>query len=160
MNPALLAQLRSMSELELYRELYCDPLTRVQNRRAFEAADFAAVAVVDMDSLKYLNDSLGHRTGDRYLTLLAQALVREFGQANVFRIAGDEFAVTGTDCDRLREGMETAREHFRGFSFGVACTLVQADTRLRREKLRREQQGVRASRGEPPPWLGKNAKKV
>jgi GGDEF domain-containing protein len=148
-----------MSELELYRELYCDQLTKVQNRRAFEAAEFSAVAVVDMDSLKYLNDNLGHRVGDRYLTQLAQELVREFGRGNVFRIAGDEFAVIGENCEALREGMETAREHFRGFSFGVGCTLVQADSRLMREKRRRELQGVRASRGEPPPWLGKKSQK-
>lgn len=160
MNATLHDQLRGMSEQELYDALYKDLLTGTLNRRSFEVVGFRAVAVVDMDSLKYLNDNFGHRTGDRYLVQLAQELIHEFGEGSVFRIAGDEFAVTGFFGQALAAGLERVRERFPGISFGVAYDLGSADALLRAEKLRREAQGLRAGRGLPPPWLAGEAAEI
>lgn len=154
MNKFLLDRLQEMSEAELYDALYKDHLTGVLNRRAFSAVGFKAVAVVDMDSLKYLNDTYGHRIGDRYLRRLAKELVRVFGDAHVFRIAGDEFAVIGPSRAYLIRGLVKVREErFEGMSFGVACNLTKADKLLGLEKRHREAAGVRAARGEVPPWI-------
>lgn len=153
MNKFLLDRLQDMSEAELYDALYKDMMTGVLNRRAFSAVGFQAVAIVDMDSLKYLNDTYGHRIGDRYLSRLARELVRVFGTARVFRIAGDEFAVTGPSRAYLIRGLVKVRERFEGMSFGVACNLTKADRLLRLEKRHREAAGVRAARGEAPPWI-------
>ncbi len=52
-----------------------------------------ALAVIDVDHFKQVNDRFGHPFGDRYLTLIASSLLEGLG-ANpiVGRIGGDEFA--------------------------------------------------------------------
>lgn len=78
-----------------------DALTGVLDRGGFVAA-FArlpddqpvAVAVIDMDGFKTINDQLGHQVGDELL----QAHARSFsgslpGDAIVSRVGGDEFAI-------------------------------------------------------------------
>ena len=81
-----------------------DALTGLFNRRRFlrevDAAlhgagrDLVAVAFVNLDRFKIINDSLGHEAGDEVLVRLSQRLraeVRE-GEA-VARYSGDEFAL-------------------------------------------------------------------
>ncbi len=93
---------------------YKDALTGAGNKAAFNRASetldkspkpFAA-AVFDINNLKYINDSFGHKEGDSYIKGCCGILFDVFGRENVFRIGGDEFAVllTGndfTDRDRL-----------------------------------------------------------
>ena len=92
-----------------------DPLTGLPNRRAFElmlrveevrARRYgapAAVAVIDLDNLKLLNDRDGHEAGDRYLRAAAQALAGAMRSTDtVFRIGGDEFAVIAAPCPAAR----------------------------------------------------------
>jgi diguanylate cyclase (GGDEF)-like protein len=65
-----------------------DVLTGALNRRQF------ALALIDIDDFKAINDSLGHAVGDRVLselTLLIQQRIRQTDA--VFRIGGDEFVV-------------------------------------------------------------------
>lgn len=167
MNQKLYRKIQSMTLAEIYAAMYTDPLTRVQNRRAFDEAVAEGahdqVAIIDLDSLKYLNDETpgGHRTGDEFLASLANTLVRFFGADSVYRIAGDEFAVLGGTFDGLQNLLERAREVFPGFSFGIGSTLQEADTGpngLLREKRIREQEGLRAGRGERPPWMSQTTK--
>lgn len=80
-----------------------DHLTGVGNRLAFEqalqqlgknASYPACLIILDVDGLKILNDSLGHKAGDallRRVTLLLQRCLRE--NDSIFRIGGDEFAI-------------------------------------------------------------------
>uniref|UniRef100_A0AAU8KTT7 GGDEF domain-containing protein n=1 Tax=Pseudomonas phage vB_PaeS_FBPa53 TaxID=3231242 RepID=A0AAU8KTT7_9VIRU len=153
MRPNLLEALRSMSEAELYAALYQDPLTGVLNRRAFTGAlgEVRAVALVDLDSLKWINDNLGHRAGDQALQVLADALVRSFGADWVFRVSGDEFAVMGDSHERLAQGLAVLRATIPGFSFGTGTDMAEADGELIHDKARRERSGLRAARGLRPP---------
>jgi diguanylate cyclase (GGDEF)-like protein len=49
---------------------------------------------MDMDRLKQVNDSRGHRKGDQVLTLLARSIVKRLrGTDKCFRTGGDEFVV-------------------------------------------------------------------
>jgi diguanylate cyclase (GGDEF)-like protein len=91
-----------------------DPLTGALNRRAFgDALTVAvgraqrgeggcAVAILDIDHFKRVNDVHGHAAGDRALQRLT-ALLRERTRAGdvVGRLGGEEFAVLldGTDAD-------------------------------------------------------------
>ena len=92
------------TQIELVREqAYHDGLTGVLNTasyldtvreldsriRAGEAA--FAVAVIDLNSLKNINDDIGHEAGDIALTDTATALTQVFGEDNVYRIGGDEY---------------------------------------------------------------------
>ena len=81
-----------------------DELTGLANRRLFherlkeelgadgEAA--LAIAMVDLDRFKELNDTLGHHAGDRLLAQLGPRLNDVVGDAGlVARLGGDEFAL-------------------------------------------------------------------
>ena len=105
---------RLESALVQYRELSMkDPLTGLYNKRYFTIKIEAAVKVasggqaalsllfMDLDDLKFINDSFGHDRGDEVLLALAGTLtkcVREGDEA--CRIGGDEFAVILSGMDK------------------------------------------------------------
>lgn len=82
-----------------------DVLTNCYNRRAYEedwtrfreeikaVPQGVAFLLFDCDRFKSINDTYGHTTGDRVLTLIADALVMAL-RANdrLYRLGGDEFA--------------------------------------------------------------------
>jgi diguanylate cyclase (GGDEF)-like protein/PAS domain S-box-containing protein len=83
-----------------------DPLTGLLNRRRFEeelservanAARYdtgGAVLLLDLDNFKYVNDSLGHRTGDAVIRSVADLLRSQMRETDVLaRLGGDEFAI-------------------------------------------------------------------
>jgi len=86
------------------RELaYQDPLTGLSNRRAImeelqEAerndGEGFAIAMMDMDGFKQVNDTLGHHIGDKLLKTVAERL-RDVARENehVARLGGDEFLI-------------------------------------------------------------------
>ena len=87
-----------------------DPLTDIANRRGlalrFRDPAFGrptALAVIDCDNFKRINDMFGHDTGDEVLIAVAEGLKQE----NVFpaRQGGEEFVVLiyGEDYQRLAE---------------------------------------------------------
>ncbi len=90
----------------LARSALVDPLTGVGNREAFNrqvAVELArakrhhhtlALAMIDLNGFKEVNDRLGHGTGDRALALVARTLQASTRADDaVFRWGGDEFAV-------------------------------------------------------------------
>lgn len=82
-----------------------DPLTRLLNRGAFQnqgerafknpsQLKIAAFIMMDLDNLKYINDTYGHDSGDEYIRCAAGAVRRMSGaRAVVGRISGDEFCL-------------------------------------------------------------------
>jgi diguanylate cyclase (GGDEF)-like protein len=89
------------AKLELLARV--DPLTDALNRHAFHSllsrdpsheGTSGCVAVIDLDDLKQINDTLGHAAGDRAIRAVARA-VRSVVRADdlLFRWGGDEFLV-------------------------------------------------------------------
>lgn len=87
---------------KLSREASVDPLTNVLNRRGLlqeldaltEQETTGALALVDMDHFKLVNDQLGHDTGDRVLRDFARVLSSTVRQTDfVARWGGEEFLV-------------------------------------------------------------------
>ncbi len=86
-----------------------DPMTGLQNQRAFAEAmgSFGGrrahrwtLMMADIDGFKAVNDTLGHRTGDRLLADLAAALDDTLRPLDrIFRVGGDEFALILPDLD-------------------------------------------------------------
>ena len=157
MKTSLLIKIRGMSDETKYQLIYTDHLTGLLNRRAFDFGDGLTrfVAIVDLDSLKYINDTFGHRQGDAQLTTMAAHLKTKFGGENTYRLSGDEFAVVSDYAHTLVRGLRGLRLVLPGFSFGVGINLVRADELLRQEKAQREQTGARAPRGKRPEWAGR-----
>lgn len=77
-----------------------DALTRVYNRRALDnyieeikdSEEGISFVLLDADNFKTINDTYGHREGDKCLFEIASLLTSIFGE-HVFRYGGDEFAV-------------------------------------------------------------------
>lgn len=88
----------------LAHELDYDALTHLYSRTAFKREAFAlmqsrpdktgVMVFVDLDNLKYMNDTFGHDMGDR-LIIRAGEMFRQFERYGgvVSRISGDEFAM-------------------------------------------------------------------
>ena len=79
---------------------YLDPLTSLRNRFAFYndieylKRDVTAVASLDMNGLKKLNDTMGHGAGDEALRVIGRSLKAVSGRAmHAYRIGGDEFTL-------------------------------------------------------------------
>lgn len=83
-----------------------DLLTNILNRRAFNARleqlfqkgkdvlGTAALMMIDLDNLKFLNDSYGHDFGDKYIQKTAAGLKKYTPKESVVaRMSGDEFFV-------------------------------------------------------------------
>lgn len=156
---------------ELADRVRRDPLTGLLNHRMFaeelelelqRARRYSrtlAVVFCDVDSLKELNDTLGHLEGDRVLKRFAASL-RESTRGSDFagRVGGDEFAVCLVESDvesgraflqRLDRHVAMLSEtgslpaavtisagiaHFPGDATSVEGLLRRADERLYEEK--------------------------
>lgn len=85
-----------------------DALTGIANRLAFSAKlrrtreSERAVALVDIDHFKSLNDTLGHEAGDRLLLALSERLKTATADAAMLaRVGGDEFALIYAGANAL-----------------------------------------------------------
>jgi diguanylate cyclase (GGDEF)-like protein len=101
-----LASEQERTQLQLVELADRDPLTGLMNRRRFQAElgrwiqhavryqRALSLLFIDVDQFKYVNDTLGHAAGDRFLTEIATLLARQMRDTDVLgRIGGDEFAV-------------------------------------------------------------------
>ena len=135
----------SLRRVLLYQELQrlarTDPLTGVHRRwygerrleELVEGGEVVAVAVVDIDHFKKVNDTWGHAAGDRVLAAVGAALAKGVrGNDLVCRLGGEEFLVVLPEAtpggatlvgERLRaavaaiEGLDTKVT----VSIGTAC---------------------------------------
>ena len=103
---------------ELRRQSRTDSLTELPNRRAWDEAlnrenhlrrrheRAYAIAVVDLDDFKSINDRFGHASGDSRLIQTAKILKSVIrGEDIAARVGGDEFAVLF--CDICRNAVDT-----------------------------------------------------
>ncbi len=104
-----------------------DSLTGIYNRRGYEKYSdeiFNAakeehkkvlLVAVDMDNLKYINDTFGHAEGDNALTVIAQSLQSCSGNSEkCARVGGDEFVIIGC-YDYVDETPEFYRRRIQGY---------------------------------------------
>ena len=83
-----------------------DPLTGVKSKHAFllnqkqidasiheGTTDEFAVVVCDVNGLKVINDTLGHKAGDEYILKASRMVCDIFQHSPVYRTGGDEFVV-------------------------------------------------------------------
>lgn len=116
------------------RTLYMDRLQQALSH-ATRSGEVFAVALLDLNGFKALNDELGHDAGDAALRATAQRLKRCLRQTDTAaRLGGDEFALLlhdATDVSRVMKAVtESCGEPFRfegregaplSVSVGFAC---------------------------------------
>jgi len=134
---------------EVERLATSDPLTGLANRRLFDetlAREVArsrrggaplALALVDIDHFKSVNDEHGHQVGDEVLSELADALRRVVRTEDlVARYGGEEFVVLATDAtlddvevlaERLRAAARSVPTLPITISVGIAALPADGD---------------------------------
>jgi len=135
---AELAELRQRSDEladRLRAEARTDPLTGIGNRRRWQeelpleverarrSGTGLAVALIDLDRFKQLNDTAGHRAGDGLLQAVAERFTTHLRAVDlVARIGGDEFAAALPDtfADTAREALERLRTSLPS---GATCSV-------------------------------------
>ena len=142
----LCAVKRSLRDREFRSLALMDDLTRLYNRRAFYTLAAQQLKVMrrkaqglllffaDVDHLKNINDTYGHREGDLALVRTADALERTFRNSDILaRLGGDEFAVLALEAscqdqdailcrleDHLQEASAEEPRYKLSLSAGVA----------------------------------------
>lgn len=124
------------SQAELKLQAATDPLTRLYNRRFFNAeADYLlnlasrqgtsmAALAIDIDHFKSINDTHGHQTGDKVLVELARTLKANSRSSDIIaRFGGEEFMILLPNC-HSSEAMKVA-EKLRAAA--EACRIEAAD---------------------------------
>jgi diguanylate cyclase len=126
-----------------------DPLTGVANRKCFDERfaqeiqrrrrgdGLSAMLLWDIDNFKGINDTYGHRAGDRVLQNVAGCFTAAArGSDFVARIGGEEFVLllSGVQLEeatqianRVRGAVEALRFHFRGtpVKVTVSCGITE-----------------------------------
>ncbi|MCM1193554.1 MAG: GGDEF domain-containing protein [Acetatifactor muris] len=96
-----------------------DMLTHIYNRSGFfyyaeqelaglkQRGENALVLFVDIDGLKFVNDTYGHKSGDRFIQKVAGILRESLAPGQMLmRYGGDEFVVFGACRDREQAQMQ------------------------------------------------------
>jgi diguanylate cyclase (GGDEF)-like protein len=127
-----------------------DELTGLNNRRGFvilanglfkfarRAGHPLCLLYIDMDSLKYINNTLGHAEGDTALNHFARILTETFRDSDVTaRMGGDEFAVLTLDSNesniaviqsRLQSNVDAYNLiSVRGYALSFSLGIIQVD---------------------------------
>jgi diguanylate cyclase (GGDEF)-like protein len=144
-----------------------DDLTGLYNRRGFfaladqhlktarRAKRLVSLIYIDMDDLKAINDTHGHKEGSHALQEIAEVLRSTFRSSDIIaRIGGDEFVILETYSEQnegqnsvvrlqdnlRRRNVESARNYELSLSIGVA--LVDSDDSLTIEALLTQGDGL------------------
>ena len=123
---ALEKQIQSMqTELksqiaQVHGQAYQDALTGVKSNQAYLEAEAEfnrkiqsgelkelAVVVCDVNGLKRINDTLGHKAGDEYILRSCRMICDVFAHSPVYRVGGDEFTalLSGRDFENRKSLM-------------------------------------------------------
>lgn len=116
--------IENLSNIErIQKAANTDYLTDLPNRRAFirdaeafikdsisQQTDYA-LAILDIDYFKKVNDNYGHEAGDHILKVLALYMRKHFGAGLISRLGGEEFAIlmSGLDEDQLYTRLDDFR---------------------------------------------------
>ncbi len=138
-----------------YSLAYRDELTSLSSRRAFNDALLRlkapyAVAAVDIDHFKSVNDTYGHETGDQVLRLVASKLSRVGGGSEAFRVGGEEFSILfpGRTAKEVGEYLELLRLNIENSSFRLRSG--EERRKVSRPADRRAAGAKRATTRRPP----------
>lgn len=124
---------------------YKDALTGLYNRAGFdkrleeEAARMkrqnykSVIGIIDLNKLKHINDTKGHRAGDEYIKKAAGIIRRATRLTDLAgRLGGDEFGIVlqNTDMEGAREYWERLQKELEIEGIGLAIGFSELDPDL------------------------------
>lgn len=137
-----------------------DALTGLHNRRGFmilatgllkfarRAAYSVCLLYIDLDSLKYINDTFGHAAGDSAITQFSHILTDTFRDSDVIgRLGGDEFVAliadaTESDLASIQSRLQNNVDAYnlrsdprQAFSFSLGVIQVEPESTITMEEL-------------------------
>ena len=118
-----------------------DMLTGVKNRNSMNGflsdidsgkirlSEPYSVVFADLNGLKWVNDTMGHKAGDKILKTAASILCKVFPEADVYRVGGDEFVVLAPGVDKAESQARAKRlyeeaDKVENLHFAVGTALV------------------------------------
>jgi diguanylate cyclase len=129
---------------EKHQQAVRDPLTGLYNRLAFDerlAQEIArwkrygqplVLMIIDIDNFKSVNDSYGHKAGDKALLLIAKQLTDNLRESDFLaRLGGEEFVVLMPEtelgsailaADKLRSAVEHCQFHYQGKQVAITIS--------------------------------------
>lgn len=123
------SQALAVSEQRYQTLAYYDTITDLPNRIMFEeetekiigeleeSGQRIAIIYIDVDNFKHINDTLGHKVGDEFISYLGKILMDCIKPPDIVaRLGGDEFAVTLVDIedeDSVIDKINYMFEHIR-----------------------------------------------
>lgn len=118
-------KIRSTEEKLVYLA-YHDPLTGLPNKLAiyekanrdifFDSRSKAALFFIDMDNFKYINDTMGHASGDQLIIKASERLSSLLkDNCSLYRLSGDEFVIIMKNAAGKEEAQQFASAILAGF---------------------------------------------
>ncbi|MRN51642.1 diguanylate cyclase domain-containing protein [Paenibacillus monticola] len=132
---------RKKSDREMLHLAYHDDLTGLPNRASFYkslhlAIDIAkkeqhqlAVMLIDLDHFKDVNDTLGHRIGDKVLREISSIIANQIGEnGTVARLGSDEFVILINDLKFEEEAIHTGKMILQAFKHSMKFRTMGLET--------------------------------
>ncbi|TNF08836.1 MAG: GGDEF domain-containing protein [Gammaproteobacteria bacterium] len=127
----------------LLNMVYRDELTQIPNRRALlrdvrSMGNTYALAMVDVDHFKKINDNYGHDVGDQVLKAVAAKLRRVSGGGKAYRFGGEEFCVLfrGRHTEQVLDFLEDLRSNIAEYDMTTRDKKSRPRTQKSGEKKR------------------------
>ncbi len=124
-----------------WRHAYVDELTQLPGRRPMRhhfasLGDDYALAVIDIDHFKRVNDKYGHDVGDQVLRFVAGA-IRAVRGGTAYRFGGEEFVVVfgRPSADDCRERVDALRQQIAERPFSLR-DVSRPERKPRKQKVR------------------------
>ncbi|MAN35749.1 MAG: hypothetical protein CMF89_05110 [Candidatus Marinimicrobia bacterium] len=105
---------RKIDDIKIHKQAHYDDLTGLTNKALFHDRldqaihnaerkdEVLAILFIDLDNFKYVNDSMGHSTGDKLLKIIGNKLIESTRKSDtVSRWGGDEFCILLPNIKRL-----------------------------------------------------------
>ncbi|QLA19400.1 diguanylate cyclase [Desulfolutivibrio sulfoxidireducens] len=153
-----------------YKLAYVNDVSGLRNKNSYEEVtdkDNYCHIFIDLDNLKWTNDTLGSLVGDELIQIVGTELLKLAGEipALCFHIHGDEFLVlmkNRKDAKKIADKVQTnlmkttkqiaGLAQFNGvlITYGIGETYDAADKDCKDQKEQRLRDGKRVRRGEKP----------
>jgi len=145
-NVELEQEIRQRKRLQekLYKQATTDELTGISNRRHFmelaqsevgrakRQKNALALALIDLDQFKLINDTYGHSAGDHVLVAFTKTCLTNIREIDIFaRFGGDEFSLllpnsnstqAGNIIERIYKNLANRPEKYRGNKISISIS--------------------------------------